>query len=46
MTQAIDTQPDQPLLPSEHPDLEPLETEYGSTVHLDVIDLAAPDDDY
>ncbi|WP_429099786.1 hypothetical protein [Aeromonas rivipollensis] len=46
MNQAVDTQPDQPLLPSPHSDLESTDTGLGGTVHLDVIDLAAPDDDY
>lgn len=46
MTQTVDTQPDQPLLLSSPPGIESTETEYGSMVHLDVIDLAAPDDDY
>lgn len=44
MTQAIDTQPDQSLLPL--PASESGSTEHGNMVHLDVIDLAAPDDDY
>ncbi|MFM4995052.1 MULTISPECIES: hypothetical protein [Aeromonas] len=44
MTQAVDTQPVQPLLSPA--DLDPAEHEFGGSVHLDVIDLAAPDDDY
>ncbi|MFM5133246.1 hypothetical protein [Aeromonas rivipollensis] len=50
MNQAVDTQPDQPLLSSPHSDPESTDTDtglgLGGTVHLDVIDLAAPDDDY
>ncbi|MFM5242880.1 hypothetical protein ACLH0O_03690 [Aeromonas media] len=46
MNQAVDTQPDQPLLSSPPSDLESTDTGLGGTVHLDVIDLAAPDDDY
>ncbi|WP_303807852.1 hypothetical protein [Aeromonas rivipollensis] len=48
MNQAVDTQPDQPLLSSPHSDPESTDTGLGlgGTVHLDVIDLAAPDDDY
>ena len=44
MTQAVDTQPVQPLLSPA--DLDPAEHEFGGSVHLDVIDLAAPDEDY
>ncbi|MCH7371095.1 MULTISPECIES: hypothetical protein [Aeromonas] len=46
MTQAVDTQPDQPLLSPSHPALESGDAEGGSMVRLDVIDLAAPDEDY
>ncbi len=46
MNQAVDTQPDQPLLSSPHSDPESTDASLGGTVHLDVIDLAAPDDDY
>ncbi|MEG0007214.1 MAG: hypothetical protein RR721_18965 [Aeromonas sp.] len=46
MTHTVDTQPDQPLLSSPHPAIESTDAEYGNMVHLDVIDLAAPDDDY
>lgn len=46
MNQAVDTQPDQPLLSSPHSDPESTDTGLSGTVHLDVIDLAAPDDDY
>lgn len=46
MTQAVDTQPVQPLLSPAPADLDPAEHEFGSSVHLDVIDLAAPDDGY
>ena len=46
MTQAVDTQPDQPLLQSPHSNIDSDETEHGSTVQLDVLDLSAPGDDY
>ncbi|UNP89718.1 hypothetical protein MNZ22_05010 [Aeromonas encheleia] len=46
MTQAVELQPDQPLIPSPHPDIETTDTKPGNMVQLDVIDLAAPDDDY
>ncbi|MGY3944170.1 hypothetical protein [Aeromonas tecta] len=46
MTHIVDTQPDQPLLSSQPTAIESADTEYGNMVHLDVIDLAAPDDDY
>lgn len=46
MTHTVDTQPDQPLLSTSHPALESGYAEDGSMVHLDVIDLAAPDEDY
>ena len=46
MTQTVDTQPDQPLISSPHSELESTDASLGGTVHLDVIDLAAPDDDY
>ena len=46
MTQTIDTQPDQPLISSPHSELESTDASLGGTVHLDVIDLAAPDEDY
>ncbi|WP_258224831.1 MULTISPECIES: hypothetical protein [Aeromonas] len=44
MTQTVDTQPDQTPLPP--PNAELGDNEYGTIVRLDVVDLAAPDDDY
>ncbi|MGY3895444.1 hypothetical protein [Aeromonas enterica] len=48
MTQAVDIQPDQVPLPQPNVELGDNEpgTEYGTIVRLDVVDLAAPDDDY
>ncbi|WP_157811027.1 hypothetical protein [Aeromonas salmonicida] len=57
MTQAVESQPHPAPLPQAvesqpHPaplpqaDIELGEHEYGTIVHLDVVDLAAPDDEY
>jgi hypothetical protein len=48
MTQAVDAQPDLAPLPLPNVELDDNEygTEYGTIVRLDVVDLAAPDDDY
>jgi hypothetical protein len=46
MTQAVDSQPVQPLISPTPSELDSAEHEFGSSVHLDVIDLAAPDEDY
>ena len=46
MTQTIVAQPYQALVTSPHSELESTDASLGGTVHLDVIDLAAPDDDY
>lgn len=48
MTQAVNAQPDQAPLPLPNVELGDNEygTEYGTIVRLDVVDLAAPDDDY
>ncbi len=44
MTQAVESQPHPAPLPQA--DIELGEHEYGTIVHLDVVDLAAPDDEY
>lgn len=44
MTKAVDTQPEYAPLPL--PNVELGDNEYGTIVRLDVVDLAAPDDDY
>ncbi|MFQ2635379.1 hypothetical protein ACK3ZK_10850 [Aeromonas caviae] len=46
MTQAVDSQPVQPLISPTSSELDSAEHGFGSSVHLDVIDLAAPDEDY
>jgi hypothetical protein len=46
MTQAVDSQPVQPLISPTPSELDSAEHGFGSSVHLDVIDLAAPDEDY
>ncbi len=46
MTQAVDTPPVQPLLSTTPSDLDTTENGVGGSVRLDVIDLAAPDEDY
>ena len=48
MTKAVDTQPEYPPLPqpATDPATHPYATEHGPVVRLDVVDLAAPDDDY
>ena len=44
MTQAVESQPHPAPLPQA--DIGLGEHEYGTIVHLDVVDLAAPDDEY
>lgn len=52
MTQAVESQPHPAPLPQadielgEHEYEYEYEYEYGTIVHLDVVDLAAPDDEY
>ncbi|WP_323937851.1 hypothetical protein [Aeromonas hydrophila] len=48
MTKAVETQPEyapQPQ-PASEPATNQYATEHGPVVRLDVVDLAAPDDDY
>ncbi|MBP4043255.1 MULTISPECIES: hypothetical protein [Aeromonas] len=46
MTQAVDTPPVQPLISTTPSTLDTPENGVGDSVRLDVIDLAAPDEDY
>lgn len=46
MTKAVDTQPEYAPLPQPATESATNQTEHGPVVRLDVVDLAAPDDDY